>query len=227
MAAAAILHAAEHAERDIYVGGVARAIVAAGQVAPGMLDTASARMGTAAQQRSLPARATDGRVRTGTGRRRVGQVARAGVRCQVETAGAWANRGGGGSGRRGGQRDVGASPLRRLLPLLLLSGCAEPVCRPMVEAQLFFGLTDEAAFGRFMDTAVTPRFPAGSTVLNAAGRWRAPDGTMTQERSASCSSSPSRVRRRWDGCRRSGPSIGSPFRQQSVGLTIGPVCADF
>lgn len=97
----------------------------------------------------------------------------------------------------------------------------------MVEAQLFFGLTEEAAFGRFMDSAVTPRFPAGSTVLDAAGRWRAPDGTMTQERSrvVLIVAEPGvTTMARLQAIR---AEYRMAFHQQSVGLTIGPVCADF
>ena len=58
------------------------------------------------------------------------------------------------------------------------------------EYQLFFGRS--AADGRevsdeewaeFLAEVVTPRFPAGLTVLDAAGQWRDDSGTIQRERS--------------------------------------------
>ena len=97
----------------------------------------------------------------------------------------------------------------------------------MVEAKLFFGLTDDVAFTRFLDTNVTPRFPAGLTVLAADGRWRAPDGRMTQERSGVVLivAEPGReTLARLEAIR---AEYKVAFRQQSVGLALGRVCADF
>ncbi len=68
-----------------------------------------------------------------------------------------------------------------------LGGCAPPTCRPALMATLLFGLSrpgggvDAAAFDAFLDTAVTPRFPAGLTVVDAAGRYRAADGRLVRE----------------------------------------------
>ena len=97
----------------------------------------------------------------------------------------------------------------------------------MLDAQLYFGFTDEAAFTRFLDTSVTPRFPAGLTVLAAAGRWRTPEGRLTQE--------PSRLvlivaepgpdtLARLQAIR---TDYRATFHQQSVGLALNRVCADF
>jgi hypothetical protein len=53
--------------------------------------------------------------------------------------------------------------------------------------ELFFGLSkpggivSEADFQRFMETEVTPRFPAGLTVLNANGQFKDATGTIIQE----------------------------------------------
>ena len=58
------------------------------------------------------------------------------------------------------------------------------------EYQLFFGrsttdgseVTDEE-WATFLAEVVTPRFPAGLTVLDAAGQWRDDSGTIQRERS--------------------------------------------
>jgi hypothetical protein len=80
-----------------------------------------------------------------------------------------------------------------LAALVLLAGGAEArtSCpaglRPVATAQLFFGLDDagalisEADFKAFVDSEVTPRFPAGLTVWDARGQWRAEAGGVTHE----------------------------------------------
>ena len=97
----------------------------------------------------------------------------------------------------------------------------------MLEAQLFFGVPDEAGFERFLDTDVTPRFPDGLTVLDAAGRWRAPDGRMTRERSKLvlivAAAGPDTAAR-LDAVRR---AYEAQFRQRSVGLVTQGACGDF
>lgn len=58
------------------------------------------------------------------------------------------------------------------------------------EYQLFFGrstpdgreVSDEE-WAAFLADVVTPRFPAGLTVLDAAGQWRDDSGTIQRERS--------------------------------------------
>lgn len=70
-----------------------------------------------------------------------------------------------------------------------LSACA-PACRspllPAATIELLFGraipaggVVDEAAWSRFADEVVTPRFPDGYTVLDADGRYRHRDGAST------------------------------------------------
>ncbi|MGE0745853.1 MAG: DUF3574 domain-containing protein [Rhodospirillales bacterium] len=70
-----------------------------------------------------------------------------------------------------------------------LAACA-PTCpaplRPATTIELLFGraipaggLVDEAAWARFSDEVVTPRFPDGYTVLDADGRYRHRDGANT------------------------------------------------
>jgi hypothetical protein len=85
---------------------------------------------------------------------------------------------------------------RALLLAGLLAGCAAAppqfLCSPAeteagcaVATQLFFGLSrpdggvvSEAEWRQFLADTVTPRFPAGFTVLAAEGQWRA-DGSAT------------------------------------------------
>ena len=109
----------------------------------------------------------------------------------------------------------------------LTAGCAAPGCREMVEAQLFFGSADDAAFNAFLDREVTPRFPAGLTVLDGAGRWQDPAGRLTQERSklvAIITQPGADTLGRLQAVRE---AYKVQFRQQSVGLALSRVCADF
>jgi hypothetical protein len=78
----------------------------------------------------------------------------------------------------------------------LLSGCASlapaPTCPAGQSAgrlvQLGFGRkigdqvgVSEADFARFVDEELTPRFPDGLTVLDAAGQWRSNAGPIVRE----------------------------------------------
>lgn len=90
----------------------------------------------------------------------------------------------------------------RLLALLgltasgaVLSGCASlaPATCPVGQGpgrtvELFFGRNiggdlgvSEADFKAFVDAELTPRFPAGLTVLDAAGQWRGANGVVGRE----------------------------------------------
>jgi hypothetical protein len=62
------------------------------------------------------------------------------------------------------------------------AACTAPL-RPMQQIELMFGRNvagrhrvGEAAWARFLDREITPRFPDGLTVLDAAGQWRDPVG---------------------------------------------------
>jgi hypothetical protein len=70
----------------------------------------------------------------------------------------------------------------------------ERVCRGsarvMARLELLFGTSrpqggtvTEKEWSSFLDTEVTPRFPAGLTVLNGPGQWRSGDGSLAKERS--------------------------------------------
>ena len=45
------------------------------------------------------------------------------------------------------------------------------------------GMVSDEEWSSFLDTEVTPRFPAGLTVLNGPGQWRGSDGKLTKEQS--------------------------------------------
>jgi hypothetical protein len=55
--------------------------------------------------------------------------------------------------------------------------------------RLYFGrnigdsaVVSDSAWAVFIREVLTPSFPEGATVWDAAGQWRAPDGTMVRER---------------------------------------------
>jgi hypothetical protein len=126
-----------------------------------------------------------------------------------------------------------------LLPLLL-SGCATApmlAChgtqQPRVTAELLFGRNigerlgvTEAAWAGFLATEVTPRFPDGLTVFDAAGQWRDGDRVVRE---------PSKVVL----IALKDPAVEQPridavveaykrrFRQQSVGVVMRPACVSF
>jgi len=69
---------------------------------------------------------------------------------------------------------------------------AAPSCRagaaPYARLELLFGLgrqrsgeISEEEWRAFLEMEVTPRFPAGLTVLAAYGQWRSPSGVMIKE----------------------------------------------
>jgi hypothetical protein len=81
---------------------------------------------------------------------------------------------------------------------LSLASCAtappQPACpdgqQRLRTAQLFFGRSvvgappvSEAAFGKFVDEELTPRFPDGLTVLDGGGQWRGPENKLIRESS--------------------------------------------
>jgi hypothetical protein len=83
-----------------------------------------------------------------------------------------------------------------LVVVLGLAACASapklPSCpdgqQRLRTAQLFFGgnvgarpgVTD-AAFGKFVDEELTPRFPDGLTILDGGGQWRGPENKLIRE----------------------------------------------
>lgn len=69
----------------------------------------------------------------------------------------------------------------------MLSSCAS--LAPTVVDRLFFGrsipnstdVVTEAEWQRFVDEVVTPRFPAGLTIIAARGQWRGENGAIAAE----------------------------------------------
>jgi hypothetical protein len=96
-------------------------------------------------------------------------------------------------------------PPRRPLPLrpssfamcvlaIALGGCAslphQDGLRDAHLERLYFGrsigdsaVVTDSAWALFVRETITPAFPEGATVWDAAGQWRAPDGTLVRERS--------------------------------------------
>lgn len=66
---------------------------------------------------------------------------------------------------------------------------ARPGCSEHVQERLFFGLDgpegaiDDAEWEAFVRNVVTPRFPAGLTILEATGQWQGRDKRINRESS--------------------------------------------
>jgi Protein of unknown function (DUF3574) len=65
-----------------------------------------------------------------------------------------------------------------------------PDSEPWVRGELYFGTTtdegtaySEEEWDAFLDAEITPRFPAGLTVLTGLGQWQQESGEVIQERS--------------------------------------------
>jgi Protein of unknown function (DUF3574) len=123
---------------------------------------------------------------------------------------------------------------------LLLSGCVSlpqaclPPAHPMIAAELFFGrsvgnrIVSEKEFATFLASEITPRFPDGLTVLDARGQGRnAERGAIVREASKLVKIlfvDDVQKRADLDAIVASYKQI---FRQQSVLLSLQPVCAAF
>jgi hypothetical protein len=120
-----------------------------------------------------------------------------------------------------------------------------PVCgapaAPMQQIELMFGRRIDSRFGtrsgarlgvgetawsRFLAREVTPRFPDGLSVLDAAGQWRDPTGRVVRE--------PSKlviiVTADAEAAGKVAAIVSAykqRFHQQSVGVVTRPVCAAF
>lgn len=124
----------------------------------------------------------------------------------------------------------------------MLGACAglqPPACAPgqeaMLTAELLFGRkigdrigVSEAAFGRFVDAEVTPRFPDGLTILDAKGQYR-------DRKRAILIREPSKLllialKDEPEG-RAKLAAIAerykARFNQQSVGMILRPACVSF
>ncbi|MBN8897856.1 MAG: DUF3574 domain-containing protein [Rhodospirillales bacterium] len=121
--------------------------------------------------------------------------------------------------------------------LALPAACAPPqlACpagagRPMLLAQLYFGrgAASDADWARFVDRIVAPALPDGFTVLDGDGAWLNPQTGMTgRERSSVLVVAIEDRPDRRAALERVRAAYRQDFHQQSVGLTIAPVCGDF
>ena len=106
--------------------------------------------------------------------------------------------------------------------------------RHYAEYRLFFGrgsgdeeVVSDSDWRAFLADEVTPRFPDGLTVLDAAGQWRASSGEIERERSKLLLvlAEPGA-----DGMRRTeeiAEAYKSRYGQGSVLRTVGSACATF
>lgn len=126
----------------------------------------------------------------------------------------------------------------RPLPLLtlLLAACTgqPPACpagmAPWRRADLYFGAgsVPPAAWQDFLAHAITPRFPDGLTVFEAAGQWRDPaSGRITAEPAhvveILAPPSPDDLA----ALEQIRADYRARFAQQSVGLALSGACASF
>jgi hypothetical protein len=129
--------------------------------------------------------------------------------------------------------------MRALLMTLLLAGCAtSPACQkptePNLVAQLFLGraipdggVVDGAAFQLFTETEITPRFPDGFTLIDAAGYWRGAANQTIREPSTLLlvvAADTAATRERLDAIAQ---AYQTRFRQEAVGKVLTTSCAAF
>jgi len=129
-----------------------------------------------------------------------------------------------------------------ILLLLLLAGCAGPqalVChgtqKSAAVADLLFGRNiggrlgvSEADWRRFLAAEVSPRFPAGLTVVDAAGQWRDTDTNRVVREPSKIVTI---VLPEREGNQANIDAVVEAykrrFRQQAVGVVIRPACVAF
>jgi hypothetical protein len=132
-----------------------------------------------------------------------------------------------------------------LAPLLagaaLLSGCASltPATCPAGQSpgrtvQLFFGRdigdkvgVSDADFARFVDAELTPRFPDGLTILDAAGQWRGADGVVGREPSKVVILALPGGKGGEDRLEAVRAAYKARFSQEAVMIVTQPVCLGF
>jgi hypothetical protein len=124
---------------------------------------------------------------------------------------------------------------------MLLSGCATLAPASCLvgqsegrRAELFFGRNigdrlgvSDADFQAFVDAELTPRFPSGLTVLDAAGQWRGANGVIGREPSKLVLLAlPGRTggEDKLDAIRQ---AYEKRFSQEAVLVTVQPTCMSF
>lgn len=125
--------------------------------------------------------------------------------------------------------------------LLALPGVARADCPgglpgdPAVTVQLFFGrnikgggTVDEAAWKDFLAVSVTPRFPAGLTVLDGYGQWRQrATGRVIAEPSTIVLIVTEPSSENWAKFQAVRDDYKKRFSQESVGLVSNQACASW
>lgn len=107
--------------------------------------------------------------------------------------------------------------------------------KAMMRAELMFGRNiggragvSEAAFARFVAAEITPRFPAGLTVIDAAGQWRdSKTGQVVREKSKMVVLMVGDAPDARERIAAIAEAYKKRFRQQSVVVVTRPVCASF
>ena len=139
-------------------------------------------------------------------------------------------------------RCIGAATILAVLaPAMTTALRAEtPPCpagtQRFTEYRLFFGrsrgaaeVVNDAAWSAFLADEITPRFPGGLTVLDAAGQWRDGSGTLVKERTKLVIIL-ARPDDPEDGMRRTdeiAQAYKRAFGQEAVLRTVGTACASF
>jgi Protein of unknown function (DUF3574) len=127
------------------------------------------------------------------------------------------------------------------LVVVLAAGSSTPslaACRgnqqSMLAAELLFGrgigggIVSEAAWARFLAREITPRFPDGLTVFDAAGQWRDPArGRIVRERSKVVLIVFRDDPQKQEHLDTIADAYKRRFKQQSVGIVVKPACASF
>jgi hypothetical protein len=112
--------------------------------------------------------------------------------------------------------------------------CDAPA-KPMVQVELMFGRNigsrlgvGEAAWSRFLAREVTPRFPDGLSVLDAAGQWQdKARGRVVHEPSKLVTIVTADDAAARDKVAAIARAYKEKFHQQSVGIVTRAVCAAF
>ena len=82
--------------------------------------------------------------------------------------------------------------MRKVFPVLVLSllmaGCSTTPSARWARSEVFFGLSrpdgamiTNAEWQSFVNDVVTPKFPAGLTIVDSAGQWRNAHGRIERE----------------------------------------------
>ena len=113
--------------------------------------------------------------------------------------------------------------------------CPFPGQTRVLQIQMFFGQEDmdgrpigAGAFAKFLETAVTPRFPSGFTIYDGQGQWLDPDTKkLAHEKSKILQvhgpDSPE-VRKNIEDLSR---IYRQDFHQKAVGIVTNETCASF